>query len=416
MADDADGLPDIFAEEAEDDEDSASWAPVPSLAPPVVMQAGRVAIWGSALRMARWLSANVEVCAGKRVVELGGGSCLPALVAAKVGAASVVGTDLDAHAVAALERAIERNGLAGVVAAQRLDWFDYLPAPPADALAAAPVVLAADVNYFTAAVPALLATVGAVLSPGGVLVLASREERIGLSETIERLQQPPLRLRLCSVATFDEDGARWATRDAAADDDGAGAAEEAPHRLWVLRRPEAGAASFHEAPFHEAQSLMHCARHALNNLLRREAVSSAELDEIALSVGGRWSLAHRWPLLGNHDANVLLLAMQRCGLEGEWWDARRPESELVAALGAAASGSASRRLVGVVLNVRRRFLGIVPGRHWVALRRHGDLWEDADSALGAPMLLGGAHELAARAARAVREEAAHLIVVREAPA
>ena len=36
-------------------------------------------------------------------------------------------------------------------------------------------------------------------------------------------------------------------------------------------------------------------------------MSSAELDEIALSVGGRWSLAHRWPLLGNHDANVLLL-------------------------------------------------------------------------------------------------------------
>ena len=68
---------------------------------------------------------------------------------------------------------------------------------------------------------------------------------------------------------------------------------------------EAGAAPSDteaDACYFEQQSLMQCARHALNNMLGRPAFSSAALDAIATSLpSGAYSLAHRWPVLGNHD-------------------------------------------------------------------------------------------------------------------
>ena len=68
---------------------------------------------------------------------------------------------------------------------------------------------------------------------------------------------------------------------------------------------------------------MHCGRHALNNLLGSAAFRSAELDEIAVSLarmhGSRIpqlaALSHRWPIIGNYDANVILLALGSKGFE-----------------------------------------------------------------------------------------------------
>ena len=52
----------------------------------------------------------------------------------------------------------------------------------------ADVLLAADVNYYSSAIPALIATVDACLRPGGTLLLASRAGRISLSGFIELLR------------------------------------------------------------------------------------------------------------------------------------------------------------------------------------------------------------------------------------
>ncbi len=133
-----------------------------------------------------------------------------------------------------------------------------------------------------------------------------------------------------------------------------------------------GAAS--AGAYHEQQSLMCCAQHALNNLLQRPAVGSEELDALAVSIGGRFSLRHRWPLLGNHDANVLLLALQRfCEppLGAEFWDARRrSESELQQEL--LVGRCRQPGVIGLIVNVASRSLWTlyaVPSRHWYAIRR-----------------------------------------------
>lgn len=91
--------------------------------------------------------------------------------------------------------------------------------------------------------------------------------------------------------------------------------------------------------YHEKQSLWQCGRHCLNNLLGAATFSSAELDQIAVSIGEMQgyahpalSLTHRWPVVGNFDINVVLCALQQRGYEASWWDTRKPDAELLAAL------------------------------------------------------------------------------------
>ena len=60
--------------------------------------------------------------------------------------------------------------------------------------------------------------------------------------------------------------------------------------------------------YHETQRRMWCALHSLNALLQEPAYDAAALTEIALSIGGKLQLAHRWPLMGNWDINVMMIA------------------------------------------------------------------------------------------------------------
>lgn len=200
---------------------------------------------------------------------------------------------------------------------------------------------AADCSYQRGrVVEALLAAVLSLLAPGGVLLLASRTQRFGLAELLGSLRCEP-GLRLVRVVVFDEDGTGGGWQPASDPMDKAiqpleasEAAEAdvpARHYLWQFERHarEGGRMQGHmhdgaregaavapavepsadtASTYHEQQSLLHCGRHSLNNLLGRAAFSSADLDEIALSIGQmqgyalpRLSLSHRWPLVGNFD-------------------------------------------------------------------------------------------------------------------
>ena len=310
------------------------------------------------------------------------------------------------------------------------------------------MLLAADCNYESKAVTPLLATIDALLAPGGVLLIASRLARYGLADCLRRLgsttAEGGLALRLDGVVSFDSDAhaierreggsavaaAEVAEAEAAEAAARAGDASEdnAPHRLWIFTRSNATAAgeagvadsktvAVQTQPdleaaaascYHERQRLMRCGRHALNNLIGSAAFDTRTLDKFALQISGDGlgqAIAHRWPVLGNYDCNVILLALQQCGLAAEWWDKRRPESELHAALNLTESERACeeqqqpaaergwRGAGRVLLNVRSRpkmFGGLVPlGRHWLALRplAHTDRrWVDVDSHLERPRL------------------------------
>lgn len=425
-----------------------AWEPAPCMLPTggtIQLQPASAKVWGSALNLSKWLCGHASIVENNEVIELGCAAGLPSLVCAALGASHVIGTDVDTFGVAALERAIIKNNLSSNTRAATLDWRS---AEQRNAFSAVPVLLAADCNYQSSAVPPLLATVDALLAPGGRLFLASRLARFGLAECLARLMRPQadggLALRLESVVSFDADGeareelsgsealatAEVAEAEAAEARARAGEANDdgAAHRLWVLCRASATetgaedvAAPPEPAPYHERQSLMRCGQHAINNLLGTASVTTTELDAIAreLSEGGL-GLAHRWPVLGNYDINVILIALQRRGYEAEWWDRRKREEELRAVLRTPASEDPAA-VVGVLLNIRTRprFLGgLVPlGRHWLALRpladtRQPSQWLNVDSDLPQPIVLEDDVALLAKMGQLMRESDGHLILVR----
>lgn len=96
--------------------------------------------WPGGLALARYLLDHPELVAGQCVLELGAGSGLCAVAAAKAGAARVLAIDLDPTACAAAELNAAANGVAARFEVRRADLFDV----SADGW---PVVLAADLWY-----------------------------------------------------------------------------------------------------------------------------------------------------------------------------------------------------------------------------------------------------------------------------
>lgn len=67
--------------------------------------------WGGGLVLARHILDNPDRVAGKRVLDLGTGSGLVAIAAARAGASEVVAADIDPYAIAATTVNAEANGV-----------------------------------------------------------------------------------------------------------------------------------------------------------------------------------------------------------------------------------------------------------------------------------------------------------------
>ena len=108
---------------------------------------------------------------GDVVADLGAGSAILAIAAAKLGASRVAAVELDPDAIGNARENVERNGVAGVVHVVEGDAAVLLPL-----LAPVDVVLA---NIISSVLLELLPTIARALSPGGRVVLSGilSEER-----------------------------------------------------------------------------------------------------------------------------------------------------------------------------------------------------------------------------------------------
>jgi predicted nicotinamide N-methyase len=146
--------------------------------------------WASGQALARLLIDEPARARGRRVADLGAGSGIAAIAAARAGAAHVVACDVDPLARAAAARNARANGVALEIAASL-----------EDALASAPeLLLAADVCY-EPDVAERLAALAARGGDGPEILLADPARR-GLPLPLARLE-PVARLR---ARTFPDVG------------------------------------------------------------------------------------------------------------------------------------------------------------------------------------------------------------------
>ena len=119
-------------------------------------------LWGGGLALARFLLDHPETVAGRRVLDLGSGSGLVAIAAAKSGAASVLAVDVDPFAVVATTLNAAANGASITsLQADATTNFD----------AEAEVVLVGDLFYDAALAVAVAAQLDSFLERGAVVLV-----------------------------------------------------------------------------------------------------------------------------------------------------------------------------------------------------------------------------------------------------
>lgn len=120
-------------------------------------------LWPGARAAARLVARADEVRPGARILELGCGLALPALVAARRGAA-VVACDWQRAALEFARRSAARNHCA--IALVQMDWRAPALRPGFD------VCVGADIGYDGAAEAALVSALARLVAPRGVVWLA----------------------------------------------------------------------------------------------------------------------------------------------------------------------------------------------------------------------------------------------------
>lgn len=130
-------------------------------------------LWASALGLSRYLVDNQELVRGKTVLEIGCGLGLPAIIAAKLGAAAVHLTDYLQEAVdfaqLNFEKNIVQNAESTPAVKSRFSILDWRNPNPQDA---ADVLLAADVAYEKRAFEPLLEAFNVLTKPNGLILIA----------------------------------------------------------------------------------------------------------------------------------------------------------------------------------------------------------------------------------------------------
>ena len=118
--------------------------------------------WAGGQALARYVLDNPGLIADRTVIDIGAGSGLGAIAAAKSGAASVIASDIDAIAVSAM--ALNATANAVTITATTDDWL-------ASAAPSADVVLVGDLFYERALADLIIAFVRAAAARGSVVLV-----------------------------------------------------------------------------------------------------------------------------------------------------------------------------------------------------------------------------------------------------
>jgi len=150
------------------------------------------AVWGGGIVLGRYMEAlGAPFWEGKRVLELGTGTGLGSVTAAKLGAASVLATDRDPKVLALAAANAQANGAGGVVSTASLSWGRPEPQAAAGPLAQPwDVVIGADLTYNRDAWPVLFETIQAAQAP--CLLSASERQPNELSSLQAAMSQAGL--------------------------------------------------------------------------------------------------------------------------------------------------------------------------------------------------------------------------------
>lgn len=164
-----------------------------------------------------------------------------------------------------------------------------------------------------------------------------------------------------------------------------------------------------EGIYHEKQSRMLCAVHALNNLFQQpKTFTKADLDNICSTLAPDKSYfnPHRNMVgLGNYDVNVIIAAIESKDLQVTWFDKRKLIEDLNL-----------DQIKGFILNIPTDFsLGFIhlpiKRKHWTTIRQIDGIYYMFDSKNNQPDEIGKAGEVTVYLKLQVADKDKELLIV-----
>ena len=162
-----------------------------------------VATWQCAPLLAAYLSVNAEVVSGRTILELGAGTGLPSIAAAKLGAGQIFASERadEQDMLDLLAKNIKLNRVEENCRVLPLSWSQYDAV--LSSLPRVDIVLGADIFYFDGDYPSLFRLFRSVFlsNPGAVCVIAYQQRNARLS-LWPWLQRHRLQAELIPLVTF----------------------------------------------------------------------------------------------------------------------------------------------------------------------------------------------------------------------
>lgn len=154
-------------------------------------------IWPTPLFMCEFLKRNPEIVRGKRVLELGSGTGIVGLYAAKLGAKHVTLTDFIDWNIENIKTNLKENGLEGVVEPRWFQWGTNL-------CEQWEIIIGSDIVYPVMDKISLIKAIKMHLKPGGKFILGYNDRPADIMSIFETSGLRVKELEKCEIE-FEHD-------------------------------------------------------------------------------------------------------------------------------------------------------------------------------------------------------------------
>jgi len=144
-------------------------------------------------------------------------------------------------------------------------------------------------------------------------------------------------------------------------------------------------------PYFEKQQWEMCLLHSLNALYQQTRFSTKDLDEICQQLAPNKLINPHKSIFqtGNWDCNVLFMALQKEGVEVQWFDSRKAAAELRLDDSFLCPKHKYAQFLGFIINNTHKRMIVFNRRHWLTIKRINGVWYNLDSLLKEPVKYEG---------------------------
>ena len=130
-----------------------------------------------------------------------------------------------------------------------------------------------------------------------------------------------------------------------------------------------------------------CLLHSLNALFQRKKFSNGDMDVICNQLAPDKIINPHKSILqtGNYDANVLMMALHKEGVDVQWFDSRKAATELTLDEAFLCPKGKYSEFMGFIVNNPKKVMMVFNRRHWLTIKRVKGVWFNFDSKNAAPV-------------------------------